>query len=176
MSSHIPLHTNGHALLPKRTNAVHVFAEPGEDPLVVGAHFTCAICDERPVYVLRDGAVHVREPCRYPRGITTEVTLDVPTGKLIVTADLRDVYDADIHAGATALGQAQAVEAMANLGCAYGPVGNSCPSLYRNGEDGYIIASPIPDDDDLPSLPDENRMADICTDDLWAYSIADFED
>ncbi|MET9779197.1 hypothetical protein ABZ023_33975 [Streptomyces sp. NPDC006367] len=178
MSSRIPLNTNGHDLLPKRTDAVHVFAEPGEEPFVAGAHWTCATCDERPTYVLRDGTVHVQDPCKYPMGITTEITLDVPSGKLIVTDDLRDVYEVDFDAGAsynTALGQAQVVEAMAALGCAYGPVGNSCPGLYREGENSYIIASPILDDDDLPSLPEDNRLASICTD-LWAYSIADFED
>ncbi|MFJ3176541.1 hypothetical protein ACIPJK_38085 [Streptomyces roseus] len=178
MSNRMPLNTNGHDLLPKRTDDVIVFAEPGEEPLVAGVHWRCATCDERPVYVLRDGAVHVQDSCPYPMGITTEITLDVPSGKLIVTDDLRDVYDVDIDAGAsynTALGKAQVVKAMAALGCAYGPVGNSCPGLYRDGENSYIVASPIRDDDDVPSLPEEDRLAWICTD-LWAYSIADFED
>ncbi|MFF9786356.1 hypothetical protein [Streptomyces nigrescens] len=178
MPTETPLNTNGHDLLPRRTHNVMVFAEPGEKPMVAGVHRRCATCDERPTYVLREGTVHVQDPCPYPTGITTEITLDVPSGKLIVTDDLRAVYDVDIDAGAsynTALGKAQVVEAMAALGCAYGPVGNSCPGLYREGENSYIIASPIHDDDDVPSLPEEDRLARICTD-LWAYSIADFED
>lgn len=60
---------------------------------------------------------------------------------------------------------------MAAVGCAYGPVGNSCPGLYRTGPDSYTIASPRYDDDDNPSLPECARLTGICTD-LWAYSIA----
>ncbi|WP_372412515.1 hypothetical protein [Streptomyces luteireticuli] len=101
MSTRTPLNTNGHDLLPKRTDNVMVVAEPGEEPMVVGAHWRCATCDERPTYVLRDGTVHVQDPCPYLMGITTEITLDVPSGKLIVTDDLRDVYDVDFDAGAS---------------------------------------------------------------------------
>ncbi|MFD6115524.1 hypothetical protein ACFWG0_36315 [Streptomyces yangpuensis] len=55
-----------------------------------------------------------------------------------------------------------------------GPVGNSCPGLYRTGPDSDIIASPRYDDDDNPSLPESARLAGICTD-LWAYPISDLE-
>ncbi|MER0476828.1 hypothetical protein ABR737_00395 [Streptomyces sp. Edi2] len=174
----IPLNTNGHDLLPKRADKVMVFAEPGEEPFVAGVRWRCATCDEPPTYVVRDGTVHVQDPCPYPNGITTEITLDVPSGKLIVTDDLRDVYDVDFHAGAsygTALGEAQVIKAMAALGCAYGPVGNTSPGLYRTQEkDSYVIASPTLDDNDIPSLPKEDRLAQIDTA-LWAYSIADYE-
>lgn len=174
-----PLNTNGHDLLPRRTDAVQVLTgtRSGE-PIVVGTHWSCATCDELPTYVLRDGTVHVQDPCPYPMGITTETTLDVPSGKLIVTDDLRDVYDVDIDAGAsynTALGKDQVIKAMAALGCAFGPVSNTCPGLYRDGESSYVIAAPVRDDNDVPSLPDEARLAPISTE-LWAYSIADFED
>ncbi|MFI0742827.1 hypothetical protein ACH4PU_32800 [Streptomyces sp. NPDC021100] len=178
MSVRMSLNANGHDLLPRSADDVVVFAEPGEAPLVAGVHWSCAACDQRPTYVIRDGAVHVQDPCPYPMGITTEITLDVPSGKLIVSDDLRDVYDVDFDAGAsynTALGQAQVVEAMAALGCAFGPVGNSCPGLYREGENSYVIASPVLDENDVPSLPEKDRLAHIVTD-VWAYSIADFED
>ncbi|MCZ1021106.1 hypothetical protein [Streptomyces noursei] len=124
-----------------------------------------------------EDAVEVVDPCPYPDGITTTITLDVPSGKLLVTDDLRPVFNWDDNVIAdynTVLGQAQAVEAMAAVGCAYGPVGNSCPGLYRTGPDSYIIASPRYDDDDNPSIPESTRLAGICTN-LWAYSLADFE-
>ncbi|WP_432158566.1 hypothetical protein [Streptomyces sp. bgisy153] len=179
----LPLMPNGHALLPGRAEEgeeVTVFeSSTGESPLVAGTHFRCADCDQEPVYLIRDGAVHVQEPCPYPNGITTQITLEVPSGRLIVTDDLRDVYHVDFHAGAsynTALGQAQVVQAMAALGCAFGPVGNSSPGLYRTHErDSYLIAAPTYDDNDRPSLPEEACLAEIDTA-LWAYAIADFED
>ncbi|TLQ39196.1 hypothetical protein [Streptomyces marianii] len=178
MPQRIPLDTNGHDLLPKRTDQVTVFAEPGEKPFVAGVYWRCATCDQVPEYIVRDKAVQVQKPCPYPNGITTEIRINVPSGKLIVTDDLRDVYCVD-HNGAsenTALGQAQVVQAMAALGCAFGPVGNSSPGLYRTCQsDSYIIASPILDDDDVPSIPDEDCIAEIDTA-LWAYSIADYED
>ncbi|MER5988070.1 hypothetical protein [Streptomyces sp. NPDC001787] len=176
------LNNNGHHLLRKGTDEVTVISEPGKErpDFVQGAYSACAVCDEQPTYVLRDGEVHAQDPCAHPMGITTEVTLDVPSGKLIVTDDLRDVYDTDFFAGAdynTALGQAQVIQAMAALGCAFGPVGNSCPGLYRNGADTYVIASVYVDEDtdDAPALPEPDRLARICTD-LWAYMLADFED
>lgn len=176
----LPLMPNGHALLPGHKETVTVFdLSTGEEPLVVGADRRCADCDREPVYVVREGAVHVQEPCLYPDGITTRTTLEVPSGRLIVTDDLRDVYDTDFNAGAsynTALGQAQVVVAMAALGCAFGPVGNTSPGLYRTRErDSYLIASPVYDDNDVPSLPEEECLAEIDTA-LRAYAIADFED
>jgi hypothetical protein len=62
---------------------------------------------------------------------------------------------------------------MAAIGCAYGPVSNSCPGLYRTGPDTYVIANPDCEEES-PSLSDDTLLAGICTD-LWAYSIPDFE-
>ncbi|MFI7087747.1 hypothetical protein ACIBUR_29640 [Streptomyces anulatus] len=176
------LNTNGHRLLPKTATEVTAFIEPGEErpDFVHGTYSSCAVCDEHPAYLLRDGELHVQAPCAYPAGITTEITLDVPSGKLVVSDDLRDVYDTSFFAGAdynTHLGQAQVIRSMAELGCAFGPVGNSCPGLYRTGADSYVIAHEYTDEDteEAPVLPESDRLARIVTD-LWAYMLADFED
>ncbi|MET9657873.1 hypothetical protein [Streptomyces sp. NPDC006510] len=171
----LPLQANGHLI--SRKAEVDVLRFDGREPYVSGAAYRCAVCDRRPVFRVTDSAVHVQEPCPYPDGITTKITIDVPSGKLLVTDDLRPAFNWDDNAIAdynSTLGQAQAVEAMAAVGCAYGPVGNSCPGLYRTCPDSYIIASPCYDDDDKPSLPESACLANICTD-LWAYSIVDLE-
>ncbi|WP_446047621.1 hypothetical protein [Streptomyces olivaceus] len=177
----MPLMPNGHALFPRWTEEIQEVAVfeslAGEGPMVEGAYFRCADCDRELVYVVRDDAVYVQEPCPHPNGITTQTTFEVPSGRLIVSDDLRDVYDVDFAAGAsynTALGQAQVVEAMAALGCAFGHVGNTSPSLYRAQErDSYLIAAPGHDDQDASSL--HECLAEIDTT-LWAYALADFED
>lgn len=136
------------------------------------------------------GTARTETACPCPDGLTTVVTLPIPSGKMIITDDLRDVYhlsrgvEDSFFTYNSARGQAQVVEAMAKLGCAYGPVGNTCPGLYRVGEKNagaYVITTFNHEYDDegnvtnTPSLPESDRLAGIITD-LWAYSAADYED
>lgn len=170
----LPLNSKGHRFFYGNDVSV-IRLENGGEPLVVDIAY-CATCGVYPEFQITEDTVTVQDPCPYPDGITTSITLDVPSGKLIVTDDLRPTYDWDRNAYAdynTALGQAQVVEAMAAIGCAYGPVSNSCPGLYRTSADTYVIANPDCEDDD-PSRSEDALLAGICTD-LWAYSIADFE-
>lgn len=145
-----------------------------------GAAPMCEGCAEHPTMELGDDAARPAAPCALPDGITTEITLDVPSGKLLVTDDLRPIYSVDDAGFAdycSALGQAQMTQAMAAIGCAYGAVSNTSPGLYRTGADTYVVARPSLDEDDEPdpALPDSACVANVCTD-LWAYSMADFKD
>lgn len=174
--------------LPVKESAGHQFGRAeaeviqfgDEEPMVSSFPFGgCQVCDTRPKAKVIGDAIHVEDPCLYPDGITTKITLAVPSGKLLVSDDLRPVYNwsrEDLACYNTTLGQAQAIEAMAAIGCAYGPASNCSLGLYRTGQDRYIVASPSIDfdNDEVQSPPEETRMAHICTD-LWAYSIADFE-
>lgn len=173
----LPLRANEH-LISRETELTVYHTPDGGEPLVVSGGMVshCAWCDRLPDLRLTEDAVEAEGPCPYPDGITTEIEIDVPSGKLLVTDDLRPVFD---WAGTSAsynsvLGQAQAIAAMAELGCAYGPVGNSCPGLYCTGDDSYVIATPYRGGDGKPALPESARLASVVTD-LWAYSIADYE-
>ncbi|MFI1769098.1 hypothetical protein ACH41H_44700 [Streptomyces sp. NPDC020800] len=171
----LPLETNGHVLSFSGKTEAEVYFIAGI-PQVSGVAYDCGVCDERPKYRVTDTAIEVENPCPYPDGLTTEITLEVPSGKIVVTDDLR-LYrydDTGFASYNSALGQAQAIQAMAAAGCAYGPVGNTCPGLYRTGPDTYVVARPGYDEDDNPDLPEDDSLAGIVTD-LWAYSIADFE-
>ncbi|GLX06757.1 hypothetical protein [Microbispora sp. NBRC 16548] len=171
----LPLQSNGH-MIPRWSEVEVLRPFGGVEPLVMGAD-PCAVCGRPPKFQVTEDAIRVQDPCPYPNGITSEITIDVSSGKLLVSDDLRPIYDWDDSGLAdytTALGQAQAVEAMAALGCAYGPASNCELGLYRTSPDHYIIATPGYDDDEVPSLPKSDCLASICTD-LWAYSIADFE-
>ncbi|MFK0047755.1 hypothetical protein ACIQU4_27440 [Streptomyces sp. NPDC090741] len=172
----LPLEANGHILSFSGKTEAEVYFLAGI-PQVSGVAYGCGVCDERPKYQVTDTAIKVENPCPYPEGLTTEITLEVPSGKIVVTDGLSPLYsydDSGLASYNSALGQAEAIRAMAAAGCAYGPVGNSCPGLYRTGPDTYVVARPGYDEDDNPDLPEDDCFAGIVTD-LWAYSIADFD-
>ncbi|MCX4682334.1 hypothetical protein OG413_44945 [Streptomyces sp. NBC_01433] len=168
----LPLQTNGHKF--PGVNEAEVMWFDGTP--FVQTTLNCVVCDMYPKRQVVDKAVHALGPCPYPDGITTKITLNVTSGRIIVAADLRPVYNWDSHAVASynsALGQAQASEAMAAIGCAYGFVLHGA-GLYRTGRDSYIIANPERNEYGEPVLPEGDRLAGI-SGALWAYSIADFE-
>jgi hypothetical protein len=175
---HLPFNANGHQSQFADGQLVYVSYSLG-DPFVPDLMSArCGTCDARLDSEVTD-AVTVRTPCPYPDGVTSVITLAVPSGKVIVSDDLRPVYDWDDSEMASynsALGQKQAVEAMAAAGCAYGPVGNSCPGLYRTGPDTYVIASLGYDEESEEILPAGWEYLTAIITDLWAYSIADYED
>jgi hypothetical protein len=186
---------NGHLTRVKDGDAVAVttYEEmeddglPPMEPYIPELTFSrCGNCDYQLELDYTDHAVSVRKPCPYPDGITSVITLAVPSGKLIVTDDLRPLYNwrdsggndpewmADYN---SALGRHQAIAVMAQAGCAFGPVGNSDPGLYRTGDATFAIASPALNEDTDKEIPPKGweRLAGIITD-LWAYSIADYGD
>jgi len=182
-SQTLPLDQRGH-LFGKNVDTVKVILFEDHDLILGNAGFSyrCAWCDAWQDFKVIDGVVCQPEPCPYPDGITTTVALAVPSGKLVVFDDLRDTYQLpprveEFASYNSVLGQHQVIEAMAAVGCAYGPVGNTCPGLYRTGEGTYAIASPDCDEDKGDNvLPDGwTYLAGIITD-LWAYSIADHAD
>ncbi|KQO98925.1 hypothetical protein [Leifsonia sp. Leaf264] len=156
-------------------------------PQLYGAVFSCHMCDAYPSWaVVEDDngdpvSLAAASECSMPDGLTTVIELSVPSGKLIVSDDLRPLYDFDtVGEGRSdynsVAGQARATREMAEQGCAYGPVLNSSPSLIRTGEDRFIIShfdSELAPGED--GNPEGTELASICTD-LWAYSIADYDD
>jgi hypothetical protein len=172
--------------LPVTVTAGHVFAWneaevyrlDGHEPIAGPIELGCKVCDTQPTCQVVGDAVHVLDPCPYPDGITTEITISVPSGKILVSDDLRPVFDwpdppAVRHS--STIGQAQAVKDMAAIGCAFGPAWNCGLGLYRTGPDRYIVARPgYNEDDDEPSIPGATYLAGICTD-IWTYAIADYE-
>lgn len=185
MRQELPFRAGGHVTRVRDGEAVMVteYPEDGLGPWISGMSLDpeCAMCGSRVRLDVRDGAIVAREPCPLPDGITSVVTLAVPSGRMIVTDDLRGVYGRWDEEGMASynsvLGQHQAIEAMAREGCAYGPVGNTCPGMYRTGEDAYVIASVGWDEerDGAQVPPGWTLVAGIITD-LWAYSIADYAD
>lgn len=183
----VPVEENSHRIWGGRTatRALDITPDDG-GPEVVGlldiAH-PCWLCGHSVTFDVTTERARATTPCPIPDGTTTVITLAVPSGKILVTDDLRPVYTAPREVERTlpdyngGFGQAQYTRATADLGCAYGYVGNSCPTLYRTGPDTYVIANGAYDDDtDEVTVPDGwTDLATICTD-LWAYSVADYAD
>ncbi|MGW7316317.1 hypothetical protein [Streptomyces sp. NPDC054865] len=139
----------------------------------------CKVCGQHPAYEVFEEAAYVHEPCSHPDGITTTITLNVPSGKLLVSDNLRPVYnwrDDPLVDYDCVLGRARAITAMAAIGCAFGPASDRSLGLYRTEPDRYVIATPWIDfdNDETPSIPEETCLAHICTD-IWSYAIADYE-
>lgn len=185
----MPLNRNGHLTSPRGDTVEVMMALPADTPGEVPEFmrhpqlltqvYDCWNCGEIVETEVLADEVRITTPCPLPEGITTQIMIDVPSGKLVVTDDLRPVFNGfrdDFASYNTAMGQAQVVEEYAKQGCAYGPVGNSCPGLYRTGEGTYVIASPEYDEQANDVIPEGwTFMAAIITD-LWAYSIADHGD
>ncbi|GAA1623960.1 hypothetical protein GCM10009733_020750 [Nonomuraea maheshkhaliensis] len=173
----LPLEANGH-LISRKSELEVLRLDIGGQLVVFGEdHYRCAFCDQWPTFNITEAVVAVRDPCPYPDGITTTITFNIPSGKLLVADDLRpiyDWYDTNFASYSSAIGKAQAIKAMAAIGCAFGPASNCGLGLYRTGPDNYIIATPTYDDDDNPSIAEDTQLAKICTD-LWAYSMVDFQ-
>ncbi len=139
---------------------------------------TCNYCGEDGFTTETNGVV-VRlggEPCQYPNGLPpTEWELNVPSGKLVVANDLRELFplpdgdDFDIN---TTRGCRQTALAYADNGMSHAFVGNTCPGVYTCGDGIFKIANePWEDTKPRPKF-EGKRVAGICTD-LWWYSLCD---
>ena len=144
----------------------------------------CPTCGERYIPLETDGVtVRYATACPYPDGIpTTEWELNVPSGKLVVANDLRELFPLpggdDMSVNHT-LGCHLTTLAYAANGMAHAYVGNTCPSVYKYGEGLFKIVNPPyeegDDDNDEPPLASSFEGEEVAgiTTDLWWYSICD---
>ena len=131
------------------------------------------------------GFVWMGKPCEFADGIVTEFELNVPSGKIVVDDDLRTWFPVDEDYDVNGMvGCHLSSLAAAKVGMAYGFVGNTCPHVYRNGDDKFVIGNyreEVWDNEkkeyfeNPDGCPWGEDVASICTD-LWWYSIADYDD
>ncbi len=140
----------------------------------------CYTCEGEPALMFDGERISAATECKYPDGYVYEVELNVPSGKMVVDDDLRPLFgihgDFDIN---TMWGCRQTTEAYAEIGCAHGCVGNTCPGVYRQKDGKYIIANGYYkkdscEDEDHVAPPGEDVQG-ICTD-LWWYSFVDYDE
>lgn len=110
----------------------------------------------------------------------TVVEINVPSGKLIATDDLRRVEHFDIEPPLS-INSGAGLDAYAALlaersNTAYAFVGNSCPTVTRQDDGSLIVAGLDWDDQADESVYEdgEKPVAKICTD-LWATMLTDYQ-
>jgi hypothetical protein len=133
----------------------------------------CPFCGKNLKFETNGKEIHVAgDPCSRPEGIEfVDIELNVPSGRFVVTDDLRQWFktDAEKFSINTTFGIQKWIETYATIGVAMGFVGNSSPSLYKN-KDKIVIGNKR---GKMPGWG--KKVAGVCTD-LWWYSIADAEE
>lgn len=162
---------------------------PLEEPIPLPRslrEYACPVCTQ-PLKLGFDGTgiTVLNDPCPYPDGLVTEWELNVPSGKIVVANDLRDWFPSDEdHDVNSMLGTHLTTLGYAEVGMSHGFVGNTCPDVYRDGEDRFVVGSyrdEIWDAEDREYRPNPEpcpwgkKVADVCTD-LWWYSIVDYDE
>ena len=126
----------------------------------------CPFCADGALLFETDGlVVRPAHPCPQADGLVTEFTLNVPSGKVLITDDLRELCriadERDIN---TRWGTHLAILDYAACGLVVGfGIGNTCPTVARHKGGKYTIGH----------RQGGRRVTGICTD-LWAYSIMDY--
>jgi hypothetical protein len=179
-------------------NADGTCAGPQYSDIVTGMdlnmrdHRKCYYCDEVvETHITRAGNLAVNTRCEYADGVPLKFQLAVPSGFMVVGNDFRqmgdwlhpnDSFEDETHKGLMprmgdgAQNTVNTSHWYADRGLAHAYVGNSCPHLYRTGDDTYTMSSGGWDrvtDEDIE--PDGESIAYVCTD-LWWYSICDYDE
>lgn len=137
--------------------------------------FRCSECAEDLALECNGERLRCANPCPYPNGMQPySIEVNVPSGKLVVANDLRDIFrvvgDFDIMASE---GMRKTTLEYAKTGMAHAFVGNTCPGVYKINLDKFVIGTRK--SNERPPVKGSRRIAGICTD-LWWYSICDFDE
>lgn len=131
--------------------------------------------------------VRARERCPTPDGLVSTVTLNIPSGKLIVADDIRMLcpipQEHDVN---RQWGQHEMFLDYGNNGQIHGQCGNTSPDVFKCPDGTFVIGCERTDYEDA----EENELAfkgkvkaeplgvvvaSVSTD-LWAYSLMDFDE
>lgn len=149
---------------------------------------TCGECGNRivfaydgeTVYVVHEEDKDINTLCTEPGGIREYLsTLSVPSGKLVFANDLRSLVpegDKDRYVNYNIEIKKTTLD-YAAVGMSHGFTGNSCPSVYKDG-DTLVVGNNNYDEDDEDGVPPEEpikgeKVGYVCTD-LWWYSAMDY--
>lgn len=129
--------------------------------------------------------LQARAACAYPDGVPPyDLMLGVPSGKIVFANDLRELVAVGDDSGElnSQAGQKQFSEAFIRAGLVYVFVGNSCPSVQRDGDGLKVGSFYLENEEELTdeeyeaaeAAMDALSLGSICTD-LWAYNAMDYD-
>jgi hypothetical protein len=174
------------------------FTVLGETVFIHDAAYDCGICGEGVTYSLAPGStegnlqVEATTNCKagaYDEPLT--MTISVPSGRMVFcdslfTNTLLPPNDEELPTYNSVRGRHLYMQACEAQGLAYGPVLNTCPSVYRDRETGKLyITSHLEDPESIPEeelaeAEQEGHLRPLSWEkvgyiitDLWAYSFMD---
>lgn len=147
----------------------------------------CFVCGER-FGVRRSGPKSIKadKACPLPGGMPVyDVLLAIPSGVIVIANDLRPLVTVDEdHDIGNKISERKYIEEYARFGMAHVYTGNSCPTIWRQGEriaianytdeeDRYEYEGKLlPEGEITPVAERGEDLGTVCTD-LWWYSAMD---
>lgn len=134
----------------------------------------CYECGKELEFTFDGKTIKVKNPCDYPDGYPPfSIELNIPSGELCFAnsfevPEWNDVRD--LSYGPTE--NFREMKFYAKHGVCQAFCGNSCPSVFRDGNKFYIANELYDNKDKLISSPPGEKIGSICTD-LWAWSVID---
>lgn len=129
----------------------------------------CSYCGADCLEAETNGAmIRIKGACTLSDGFPpNEWELNVPSGKIVIANDLRQLFPVMGDRNINKLTEQRATSLdYAATGMSHGFVGNSCPGVYQTGKVKYKVAN---------HSKSKRRVAGICTD-LWWYSMCDLDE
>lgn len=135
----------------------------------------CNQCGKNLEFTFDGKTIKVKNPCNYPNGYPPfSIELNIPSGELCFANsfkvpewnDIRDLSYGPVE-------NFREMKFYAKHGVCQAFCGNSCPSVFRDG-DKFYIANELYDNEheNVIDAPPGEKIGSICTD-LWAWSVID---
>lgn len=106
------------------------------------------------------------------------VTIDIPSGKIVFTDDMRPHFDCTLSPEPDINGLVGRLALMGNMaeqGVAYATVLNTSPNIYRTPEGVLVLANPGYSEDDDEIIPEGWAKVGGISTGLWAYHATDYD-
>jgi hypothetical protein len=149
---------------------------PGKKAMVIPTPYNlrqCSECGDKFVFTFNGRTVKVKDPCRYPDGAPPfTVTIPCPSGVLVFANYFHFAESSSVsHAECLARVEGLKYETRhyAKQGIAHAFCGNSCPGIFLNQGNDYLIVGRQGENGEFPGY---RKVAHVVTD-LWAWSAVD---
>ena len=136
--------------------------------------YICYECGKELRFSFNGKQIKVIEPCLYPTGYPPfSIELNI-SSRRIAFANCFNVPEYNMEGYGGPVENFKEMKHYAKYGVCQAYCGNSCPSVYRDGDKFYIANELYDDKDKIIDAPPGEKIGSIGTD-LWAWSAMDFK-